>query len=64
VTRCCQNNFASDERGARLAFCMTKRSPFRYFKTSPEIIRLAGMLFVGFPLSPSGAEELQRQHGA
>jgi hypothetical protein len=25
---------------------MTKRSPFRYFKTSPEIIRLAVMLYV------------------
>ena len=25
---------------------MTKRSPFRYFKTSPEIIRLAVMMYV------------------
>ncbi|MEN8749554.1 MAG: hypothetical protein ABF316_14235, partial [Marivita sp.] len=25
---------------------MTKRSPFKYFKTSPEIIRLAVMLYV------------------
>jgi len=31
---------------------MTQRSPFRYFKTSPEIIRLAIMLYVRFPLSP------------
>ena len=30
---------------------MTKRSPFRYFKTSPEIIRLAVMMYVRFPLS-------------
>ena len=30
---------------------MTKRSPFKYFKTSPEIIRLAVMLYVRFPLS-------------
>ena len=30
---------------------MTERSPFRYFKTSPELIRLAVMLYVGFPLS-------------
>ncbi|MEP2529936.1 MAG: IS6 family transposase, partial [Shimia sp.] len=28
---------------------MTKRSPFRYFKTSPEIIRLAVMMYVRFP---------------
>jgi hypothetical protein len=33
---------------------MTKRSPFRYFKTSPEIIRLAVMLYVRFPLSLCG----------
>jgi putative transposase len=26
-------------------------NPFRYFKTSPEIIRLAVMLYIRFPLS-------------
>ena len=31
-------------------FKMTKRSPFRYFKTSPEIIRLGAMLYAQFPL--------------
>ncbi len=30
---------------------MTQRSPFRYFKTSPEVIRLAVMLYVRFTLS-------------
>ncbi len=30
---------------------MTKPSPFKYFKTSPEVIRLAVMLYVRFPLS-------------
>ena len=30
---------------------MTKRDPFKYFKTSPEIIRLAVMLYVRFPPS-------------
>ncbi|MEP2028217.1 MAG: IS6 family transposase, partial [Paracoccaceae bacterium] len=29
---------------------MIKRSPFRYFKTSSEIIRLAVMMYVRFPL--------------
>jgi len=29
---------------------MTRRSPFRYFKPSPEIIRLAVMMYVRFPL--------------
>jgi len=35
---------------------MTKRSPLRYFKTSPEIIRLAVMLYVRFPLSLRNVE--------
>jgi putative transposase len=38
---------------------MTKRSPFRYFKTSPEVIRLAVMLYVRFPLSLRNVEDLQ-----
>jgi putative transposase len=29
---------------------MTNRNPFRYFKTSPEIIRIAVMMHVRFPL--------------
>ncbi len=37
---------------------MTKRSPFRYFKTSPEIIRLAVMLYVRYPLSLRNVEDL------
>ncbi|MDW4551564.1 IS6 family transposase, partial [Defluviimonas sp. D31] len=37
---------------------MTHRSPFRYFKTSPEIIRLAVMMYVRFPLSLRNVEDL------
>ena len=37
---------------------MTSRSPFRYFKTSREIIRLAVMLYVRFPLSLRNVEDL------
>ena len=37
---------------------MTKRSPFRYFKTSPEIIRPAVMMYVRFPLSLRNVEDL------
>ena len=39
---------------------MIKHSPFRYFKTSPEIIRLAVMLYVRFPLSLRNVEYLKR----
>ncbi|WP_433989442.1 hypothetical protein SuNHUV7_40600 (plasmid) [Pseudoseohaeicola sp. NH-UV-7] len=42
---------------------MTKRSPFRYFKTSPEIIRLAVMLYVRFPLSLRNVENLLHERG-
>ena len=37
---------------------MTNRSPFRYFKTSPEIIRLAVMMYIRFPLSLRNVEDL------
>lgn len=42
---------------------MTKRSPFRYFKTSPEIIRLAVMPYVRFPLSLRNVEDLLHERG-
>lgn len=42
---------------------MTKRSPFRYFKTSPEIICLAVMLYVRFPLSLRNVEDLLHERG-
>ena len=42
---------------------MTKRSPFRYFMTSPEIIRLAVMLYVRFPLSLRNVEDLLHERG-
>jgi len=42
---------------------MTKHSQFRYFKTSPETIRLAVMLYVRFPLSISNVEDLLHERG-
>lgn len=42
---------------------MTKRSPFRYFKTSPEIIRLAVMLYIRFPLSLGNHEDFLHERG-
>src|SRR6185312_11089572 len=42
---------------------MSQRSPFRYFKTSPEIIRLAVMLYVRFPLSLRNVEDLLHERG-
>ena len=42
---------------------MTRPNPFRYFKTSPEIIRLAVMLYVRFPLSLRNVEDLLHERG-
>ena len=36
---------------------------FRYFKTSPETIQLAVMLYVKFPLSLRNVEYLLHEHG-
>ena len=42
---------------------MSKPSPFWYFKTSREIIRLAVMLYVRFPLSLRNVEDLLHVRG-
>ena len=42
---------------------MTKRTHFRYFKTSPDIIRLAVMLYIRFPLSLRNVEDLLHERG-
>lgn len=39
------------------------QDPFRFFKTSPEIIQLAVMMYVRFPLSLHTAEDLLHERG-
>lgn len=39
------------------------RNPFKYFKTSPEIIRLAVMMYVRFPLLLRNVEDLLHERG-
>ena len=39
------------------------KNPFRYFKTSPEVIRLAVMMYVRFPLSLRQVEDLLSERG-
>ena len=39
------------------------RNPYRYFKTSPEVIRLAVMMYVRFPLSLRQVEDLLHERG-
>ena len=38
-------------------------NPFRYFHSSPEVIRLAVMLYARFPLSLRNVEDLLFEHG-
>ncbi len=42
---------------------MAQRGPFRYFKASPKVIRLAVMLYVRFPLSFRNVEDLLHERG-
>ncbi|MZR30744.1 IS6 family transposase [Sneathiella litorea] len=42
---------------------MKNHNPFRYFKISPEIIRLAVMMYVRFPLSLRNVEDLLHERG-
>ncbi len=39
------------------------KSPFRYFKTSPEIIQIAVMMYVRYPLSLRNVEDLLHERG-
>jgi putative transposase len=39
------------------------QNPFRYFKTSAEIIQLAVMMYVRFPLSLRNVEDLLHERG-
>jgi len=42
---------------------MTKVAPFKYFRTSREIIRLAVMMYIRFPLSLRNVEDLLHERG-
>ena len=39
------------------------KNPFKYFKASPEIIRLAVMIYVRFPLSLRQIEDILHEQG-
>ena len=38
-------------------------NPFRYFNSSPEVIRLVGMMYVKYPLSLRNVEDLLAERG-
>ena len=51
------------EPAARVSYGPGMRNPLRYFKTSPEFIRLAVMMYVRFPLSLRQVEDLLHERG-
>ena len=59
----CQSKFLEQGGAVAKPREMTQRSPFRYFKTSPEIIRLTVMLYVRYPLSLRNVEDLLHERG-
>ncbi|WP_412551931.1 IS6 family transposase [Shimia sp. MIT910701] len=42
---------------------MANKSPFRYFRTFPEVIRLTVMVYIRFPLSLRNVEDLLHERG-
>ena len=60
----CQIKAAFDQIVAfPYGFGMQNHSPFRYFNSSPDIIRLAVMMYVRYPLSLRQVEDLLFERG-
>ena len=57
----CQRNLPLSVRVRLRNIADMSSNPFRYFKTSPEIIRLAVMLYVRFPLSAPARDVCSHQ---
>ena len=53
----------SVEAIAAVTYHLRMPSPFRYFNSSPEVIRLAVMMYVRYPLSLRQIEELLFERG-
>ena len=60
---CCQSNFLDVILVPRQRHSMMKRNAFRYFKTSPEIIQIAVMMYIRFALSLRNVEDLLHVRG-
>lgn len=54
---------ACRRQSARTVFARRTQHPFRYFKTSPEFIPLAVVVYVRFPPSLRNVEELIHKRG-
>jgi putative transposase len=60
----CQPNIHATLAGGRLGPTMAQaKNPFRYFDSSPEVIRLVVMMYVRYPLSLRNVEDLLFERG-
>jgi hypothetical protein len=57
----CQPKIAT-RRASRYRWAM--KNPFRYFDSSPEVIRLVVMMYVKYPLSLRNVENLLAEGGS
>ena len=49
--------------GSRSPLYDNRGNPFRYFNSSPEVIRLVVMMYVRYPLSLRNVEDLLAERG-
>ncbi len=60
----CQTKIAEPMPGCQASrMTLHEPSPFRYFNSSPEVIRLAVMMYVKYPLSLRNVEDLLGERG-
>ena len=57
------NGLASAGVGESGFVACVDEKPFRYYKTSPDVIRLAVMMYIRFPLSLRQVEDLLHERG-
>lgn len=50
-------------RAVEWRLTMTSCSPFKYFETSPEIIKLAVVYYIRYPLSLRQVEDMLHERG-
>jgi hypothetical protein len=72
IRRATRRHFSSEEKIQQCQTKMLRRvpvvgsgmsNPFRYFNSSPDVIRLAVMMYVRYPLSLRNVEDLLAERG-
>ncbi|MFM2020662.1 MAG: hypothetical protein RJB02_370, partial [Pseudomonadota bacterium] len=61
--RHCQSKIACERRQRQIRWISKSDNPFRYFNSSPEILRLVVMIYARVPLSLRNVEDLMFGRG-